>query len=59
MNKKIDTKKSGKTKERWLSARKNFAKIQKEIEPFTKKKEFKEISTAGLWYETSSFLSQH
>jgi len=35
--------------ERILRAKRDFQKIQEEIEPFIKHKKFKVISTAGKW----------
>lgn len=38
----------------FLKARKSFLKMQKEIEPFIKRKPFKQHSTAGEWSATEN-----
>ena len=40
--------------ERFLKAKENFLKIQKEIAPFIKRKSFKQHSTTGKWRETET-----
>lgn len=55
--KKTAKSKERRTKEkddRFLKAKENFLKIQKEIEPFIKRKPFKQHSTAGKWSETEN-----
>ena len=39
---------------RFLKAKKDFQKMQKEIEPFIKQKPFKQYSTTGQWHETAN-----
>ncbi len=51
---KRDTKKKEK---RFLEAKESFQKMQKEIAPFIKHREFKQYSTAGQWCETSNLYS--
>lgn len=40
--------------ERFLKAKEGFQKMQKEIEPFIKRKPFKQYSTTGQWRETTN-----
>ncbi len=40
--------------ERFLKAKEGFQKMQKEIEPFIKRKPFKQHSTTGKWRETEN-----
>lgn len=40
--------------DRFLKAKENFLKMQKEIEPFIKRKPFKQHSTTGKWRETEN-----
>lgn len=42
---------------RFLEAKENFQKMQEEIAPFIKRREFKKYSTEGAWRETSSLYS--
>ncbi len=42
---------------RFEEAKKSLQKLQEEIAPYIKKREFKEVSTAGEWCETSSLYS--
>lgn len=44
-------------KKRLLEAEKSFQKMQEEISPFIKHREFTEYSTAGEWCETSNLYS--
>lgn len=46
-----------KKKKRLLEAKESFQKMQEEIAPFIKHREFKQYSTAGKWCETSSLYS--
>ncbi len=57
MNKKTVTSQKSKDvkKKRLLEAKREFQKIQKEIEPFIKRRNFKRHSTAGKWFQTSDF----
>ncbi|MEW6185277.1 MAG: hypothetical protein AB1585_05995 [Thermodesulfobacteriota bacterium] len=59
MNDKIESKNQiEKNKQiRFDEAKKSFQKLQEEIAPYIKKREFKEVSTAGEWCETSSLHS--
>ena len=38
--------------DRFLYAKEDFQKMQKEIEPFIKRKPFKQYSTTGQWHES-------
>ena len=40
--------------DRFLYAKEDFQKMQKEIEPFIKRKPFKQYSTTGQWHETAN-----
>ncbi|MBA7550476.1 hypothetical protein ES705_42992 [subsurface metagenome] len=40
--------------DRFLKAKEDFQKMQKEIEPFIKRKTFKQYSTTGQWHETAN-----
>ena len=58
INKKKTIDKSIKKKQKYLTeAKKNFKKVQEEIEPFIKRRNLKENSTAGKWCDTSVFSS--
>lgn len=52
--KKLEDKSIKEKQTRFSEAKKSFKKMQKEIAPFTKRRKFKEYSTAGEWQETSS-----
>lgn len=56
MNKKIKATKKTTEKQRkhLLKAKKSFQKMQEEIAPFIKRREFKYYSTEGQWRDTSS-----
>lgn len=55
--KKIEDNTLKENQKRIIQAKNNFKKIQEKIAPFTKRKKFKEYSTAGEWRETSSLYS--
>lgn len=46
--------KKDKTQKRFLEAKQDFQKMQKEIAPFIKPRKFKRYSTEGEWVNTSS-----
>ena len=43
--------------QRIRAAKKSYARLQKEIEPFIKIRRFKQYSTIGQWCETSNYYS--
>lgn len=57
MNKTRKSSERGTKKKRLLEAKKSFQKMQEEIAPFIKHREFKQYSTAGEWCETSNLFS--
>ncbi|KKM25313.1 hypothetical protein LCGC14_1596240 [marine sediment metagenome] len=56
MGKYYHTKKTTKQSKRITKAKRNLSKIEKEIEPFIKKKKIKRPSPSGEWTKTSSLL---
>lgn len=44
--------------QRFLEAEESLRRMQEEIAPFMKRREFKQSSTAGEWCETSNLYSQ-
>jgi len=55
--KKISSKEVTEKKKRILEAEKSFHRMQKEIEPFIKRRIYNKYSTAGKWIETSNLYS--
>lgn len=53
--KKTKTRKA-QTSERLAAAGRNLRRIQKEIAPYVKRRDAQQVSTAGTWRETSSFI---
>lgn len=54
---KLSERATEKKKKRLLEAKKSFQKMQEEIAPFIKRREFTQYSTAGRWCETSNLYS--
>ena len=55
--KKLSSKEVAEKKKRMLEAEKSFYRMQKEIEPFIKRRIYDKYSTAGKWIETSNLCA--